>query len=48
MHFGTFQLTLEGIDEPVIELAESVRGRGMSQETLRAPEFGESIRLQAL
>jgi len=48
MHFGTFQLTLEGIDEPVIELTESVRGRGLAQETLRAAEFGESIRLQAL
>jgi L-ascorbate metabolism protein UlaG (beta-lactamase superfamily) len=42
MHFGTFQLTLEGIDEPVIKLAASVRARGMSPEAFRAPDFGES------
>jgi len=45
MHFGTFQLTLEGIDDPVIALAEANAARGLSSGTFRAPEFGETIRL---
>jgi L-ascorbate metabolism protein UlaG (beta-lactamase superfamily) len=43
MHFGTFQLTPEGIDEPVAALAEALRTRGVQEEQFRAPEFGESV-----
>jgi L-ascorbate metabolism protein UlaG (beta-lactamase superfamily) len=42
MHFGTFQLTPEGIDEPVRELAEALRERGVPAEQFRAAEVGES------
>jgi L-ascorbate metabolism protein UlaG (beta-lactamase superfamily) len=45
MHFGTFQLTPEGIDAPVAALAEALRERGVPPEQFRAPEFGESVRL---
>jgi L-ascorbate metabolism protein UlaG (beta-lactamase superfamily) len=43
MHFGTFQLTSEGIDAPVIALRESLVAREVSADRFRAPEFGESI-----
>ena len=43
MHFGTFQLTPEGIDEPVRELAKSLRDRGVPAERLRTAEVGESV-----
>jgi L-ascorbate metabolism protein UlaG (beta-lactamase superfamily) len=45
MHFGRFQLTPEGIDEPVRELANALRERGVSAERFRTPESGESVRL---
>jgi L-ascorbate metabolism protein UlaG (beta-lactamase superfamily) len=45
MHFGTFQLTPEGIEEPVRELAKALRERGVAAERFRAVEFGESVRL---
>jgi L-ascorbate metabolism protein UlaG (beta-lactamase superfamily) len=43
MHFGTFQLTPEGIDEPVRELANALRERGVPAERFRTPESGESV-----
>jgi L-ascorbate metabolism protein UlaG (beta-lactamase superfamily) len=43
MHFGTFQLTPEGIDEPVRELAEALGERGVPAERFRAVEVGESV-----
>ena len=43
MHFGTFQLTPEGIDEPVRELVKSLRDRGVPAERLRTAEVGESV-----
>ena len=43
MHFGTFQLTTEGIDEPLRALDEARRERGVS--CFRTLEFGESVRL---
>jgi L-ascorbate metabolism protein UlaG (beta-lactamase superfamily) len=43
MHFGTFHLTPEGIDEPVRELATALRERGVPAEQFRAPEGGESV-----
>jgi L-ascorbate metabolism protein UlaG (beta-lactamase superfamily) len=45
MHFGTFQLTLEGIDAPVIALGEALRARGLDADAFRAPVFGESAKL---
>ena len=45
MHFGTFQLTPEGIDEPVRELAKAVRERDVPAERFRAVEVGEAVRL---
>jgi L-ascorbate metabolism protein UlaG (beta-lactamase superfamily) len=45
MHFGTFQLTPEGIDEPVRELAKALRERSMPAEQFRPAEVGESVSL---
>jgi L-ascorbate metabolism protein UlaG (beta-lactamase superfamily) len=45
MHFGTFQLTPEGIDEPVRELANALRDRGVPGERFGALEVGESVTL---
>lgn len=43
MHFGTFQLTTEGIDEPVRALDEARRSAGIAPSEFRTLEFGESI-----
>jgi L-ascorbate metabolism protein UlaG (beta-lactamase superfamily) len=43
MHFGTFQLTPEGIDEPVRELAATLRGRGVPAERFGPLEVGGSV-----
>jgi L-ascorbate metabolism protein UlaG (beta-lactamase superfamily) len=45
MHFGTFQLTPEAIDDPLIALDEACRSRSVSRAQFRTLEFGESIRL---
>jgi L-ascorbate metabolism protein UlaG (beta-lactamase superfamily) len=45
MHFGTFQLTTEGIDEPVRALNEACRLQRVPPSRFRALDFGESIRL---
>jgi L-ascorbate metabolism protein UlaG (beta-lactamase superfamily) len=45
MHFGTFQLTPEGIDDPVRELANALRECGVPAERFRTVEVGESVRL---
>jgi L-ascorbate metabolism protein UlaG (beta-lactamase superfamily) len=45
MHFGTFQLTTEGIDEPLRALEESRRVRNILQSRFRTLGFGESMRL---
>jgi L-ascorbate metabolism protein UlaG (beta-lactamase superfamily) len=45
MHFGTFQLTNEGIDEPVRALDEARRARGIEASRFRTLGFGESMRL---
>jgi L-ascorbate metabolism protein UlaG (beta-lactamase superfamily) len=45
MHFGTFQLTLEGIDDPVTALGEALREHRIRPDDFRAPAFGESIAL---
>jgi len=43
MHFGTFQLTTEGIDEPVRALDEARRSAEITPSEFRTLEFGESI-----
>ena len=43
MHFGTFRLTDEGIDEPARALAASLQARGVRSEAFRIPLFGETL-----
>jgi L-ascorbate metabolism protein UlaG (beta-lactamase superfamily) len=43
MHFGTFQLTPEGIDEPVRDLVKALGERGVPAERFRPLEVGESV-----
>jgi L-ascorbate metabolism protein UlaG (beta-lactamase superfamily) len=45
MHFGTFQLTSEGIDDPVRALEAACRARGIPASRFRTLGFGESARL---
>jgi L-ascorbate metabolism protein UlaG (beta-lactamase superfamily) len=45
MHFGTFQLTTEGIDEPPRALEEACRARDIPPSRFRALRSGESVRL---
>ena len=45
MHFGTFQLTNEGIDEPLRALGEACRAKGIPPTRFRTLDFGGSIRL---
>jgi L-ascorbate metabolism protein UlaG (beta-lactamase superfamily) len=46
MHFGTFQLTAEGIDEPVRDLAEALHSNGVAPSCFRTLAFGESFRVE--
>ena len=45
MHYGTFQLTPEGVDEPVRELTKALRERGVPAERFRPAEVGDSVRV---
>jgi L-ascorbate metabolism protein UlaG (beta-lactamase superfamily) len=45
MHFGTFQLTPEAIDEPVTRLRAAMRERNVPDETFRVLDAGGSFRL---
>jgi L-ascorbate metabolism protein UlaG (beta-lactamase superfamily) len=45
MHFGTFQLTAEGIDDPLRALEDAREARGVPVSQFRALKFGESFRL---
>jgi L-ascorbate metabolism protein UlaG (beta-lactamase superfamily) len=45
MHFGTFQLTPEGIDEPVHELGKALRERGVPEDRFHVLEVGASLTL---
>ena len=47
MHFGTFRLTDEGIDQPAEALAASLRARGVDPAVFQIPRFGETIRAAA-
>ena len=42
MHFGTFQLTTEGIDEPLRALEDARRAKNISPSGFRTLGFGES------
>ena len=42
MHFGTFQLTDEAIDAPLIALAEATRAAGLTSEQFTTHGFGET------
>lgn len=43
IHYGTFQLTAEPIDEPKIILQKAIERAGLSNEEFIAPEFGQNI-----
>jgi L-ascorbate metabolism protein UlaG (beta-lactamase superfamily) len=45
MHFGTFQLTSEGIDEPLLQLDAARRARNIAGSHFRTLGFGESMRV---
>ena len=45
MHFGTFQLTTEGIDEPVRALEQARLAHDVQPSAFRAIGFGESVRV---
>ena len=45
MHFGTFQLTTEGIDAPLRALEEALGAKGVAPARFTALAFGESRRL---
>jgi len=45
MHFGTFQLTTEGIDEPIRALAEACRTSNVAPSRFQVLGFGESARI---
>jgi L-ascorbate metabolism protein UlaG (beta-lactamase superfamily) len=44
MHFGTFQLTTEGIDEPLRALAAALQASSVPPSRFRTLDFGESVR----
>ena len=44
MHFGTFRLTDEGIDQPARDLAASLAARGVPPGQFVVPRFGETLR----
>ena len=41
IHFGTFQLTYEAIDQPVIDLEMALREHGVPEEEFRVMAVGE-------
>ena len=45
MHFGTFQLTDEAIDEPVQALSRELKERGISSACFRTLDFGETVKI---
>ena len=45
MHFGTFQMTTEGIDEPLRALDEARRANNIPPSRFRTLGFGESLRI---
>ncbi len=46
MHFGTFQMTTEGIDEPLRALDDARRAKNILPSRFRTLEFGASLRIE--
>jgi L-ascorbate metabolism protein UlaG (beta-lactamase superfamily) len=46
-HFGCFQLTDEGFDDPVVELAAALARRSVPADRFRVLEVGETLRVRA-
>lgn len=46
MHFGTFQLTTEGIDDPIRALTDACRESNIRSSRFRVLDFGASARVQ--
>jgi L-ascorbate metabolism protein UlaG (beta-lactamase superfamily) len=46
MHFGTFQLTAEGIDDPLTALEQARRDRGVDPSYFHTLAHGDSVRLE--
>lgn len=46
IHFGTFQLTYESIDQPIIDLEKALRENPISDTQFIVPEFGETRQLE--
>jgi len=45
MHFGAFQLTAEGIEEPVAALAHARREQQIADGAFTVLDFGETMQL---
>jgi L-ascorbate metabolism protein UlaG (beta-lactamase superfamily) len=46
MHFGTFPMTTEGIDDPLRALEDACRARNIPRSRFRRLGFGDSVRLE--
>ena len=44
IHFGTFKLSNEGIDGPLLDLAKALKKHKIGKETFIVPEFGKTYR----
>ena len=44
MHWGTFRLTLEALDEPPQKLAQALRAQGIAPEVFRVLQHGETLK----
>jgi len=42
IHFGTFQLTYESIDQPIIDLKKALKGKQVAETDFIVPDFGET------
>jgi L-ascorbate metabolism protein UlaG (beta-lactamase superfamily) len=47
MHFGTFPMTIEGIDEPLRALEQARQARHVAPSAFRTIGFGDSVRLNS-
>lgn len=45
IHFGTFRLTSEGIEDPVTALKDGLTKAGLSEDDFIAPLFGQTIKI---
>jgi N-acyl-phosphatidylethanolamine-hydrolysing phospholipase D len=46
MHYGTFELTNESLDEPPKALAQAKSQQGVADEAFTVPALGQTLRLQ--